>query len=57
MQERVATALHLTLGESFAYETPALFKARLERLGFANVYTRRVDFGYPHPHVLFVARR
>jgi len=57
IQERVATALHLTLGESFTYESPALFKARLERLGFADVRTRRIDFGYPHPHVLCVARR
>ena len=57
MQERLATALHLTLGHSFTYETPALFKARLERLGFAGVRTRRIDFGYPHPHVLCVARR
>ena len=57
IQERIATALHLTLGESFTYESPDLFKARLERLGFVDVRTRRIDFGYPHPHVLFVARR
>jgi cyclopropane fatty-acyl-phospholipid synthase-like methyltransferase len=57
MQERLATALHMTLGESFSYEAPAAFKARLERLGFVDVRTRRVDFGYPHPHVLYVARR
>jgi SAM-dependent methyltransferase len=57
IQERVATALHLTLGESFSYESPALFKARLERLGFVDVRTRRIDFGYPHPHVLCIARR
>jgi 2-polyprenyl-3-methyl-5-hydroxy-6-metoxy-1,4-benzoquinol methylase len=57
IQERVATALHLTLGHSFSYESPALFKARLERLGFVDVRTRRIDFGYPHPHVLYVALR
>jgi SAM-dependent methyltransferase len=57
IQERLATALHLTLGESFSYESPALFKARLERLGFVDVNTRRIDFGYPHPHVLHIARR
>jgi 2-polyprenyl-3-methyl-5-hydroxy-6-metoxy-1,4-benzoquinol methylase len=57
IQERVATALNLTLGHSFSYESPALFKARLERLGFVDVRTRRIDFGYPHPHVLYVALR
>ena len=57
IQERVATSFHLTLGESFTYESPALFTARLERLGFVDARTRRIDFGYPHPHMLFVARR
>ena len=57
IQERIATALHLTLGESFSYESPALFKARLERIGFIDVRTRMIDFGYPHPHVLYIAQR
>jgi 2-polyprenyl-3-methyl-5-hydroxy-6-metoxy-1,4-benzoquinol methylase len=57
IQERVATALHLTFGESFTYESSAAFKARLERLGFVDVRTRRIDFGYPHPHVLYIAKR
>ena len=57
IQERVATALHLTLGQSFSYEPPAAFRARLERLGLRDVQSRRIDFGYPHPHVLYVARR
>jgi 2-polyprenyl-3-methyl-5-hydroxy-6-metoxy-1,4-benzoquinol methylase len=57
LQERIATALHMTLGESFTYESPAAFKARLERLGFVDVRPRRIDFGYPHPHMLFVSRR
>jgi SAM-dependent methyltransferase len=56
IQERIATALHLTLGRSFSYESPAAFRARLKRLGFVDVHTRRIDFGYPHPHVLYVAR-
>ena len=55
-QERMASALGLTLGESFSYETPVDFSARLQRLGFASVRARRIDFGYPHPHVLYVAR-
>jgi len=56
-QERVATALHMTLGESFTYESPAVFKSRLERLGFVDIRARRIDLGYPHPHVLYIAQR
>ena len=55
LQERLATALHLTLGESFSYEAPADFTARLRRHGFEPEAPRRIDFGYPHPHVLYLA--
>jgi 2-polyprenyl-3-methyl-5-hydroxy-6-metoxy-1,4-benzoquinol methylase len=57
IQERAASALGLTLGEAFTYEAPADFIARLQRLGFENVRSRRIDFGYPHPHVLYTAMR
>ena len=57
IQEWLASKLRLTLGESFSYEAPAAFAARLERAGFGDVRVKRVDFGYPHPHVLFTARR
>lgn len=56
LQERLASSAGLTLGEAFSYETPADFTRRLERLGFTSVRARRIDFGYPHPHVLYVAR-
>lgn len=55
VQERFASALGLTLGESFSYEAPLVFKQRLERLGFVDVNAKRIDFGYPHPHILYVA--
>ncbi|MEA2336678.1 MAG: hypothetical protein QOE82_685 [Thermoanaerobaculia bacterium] len=55
IQERAASAVGLTLGESFTYEAPSAFVARLERLGFAEVRAKRIDFGYPHPHVLYTA--
>ncbi|HEX7191250.1 MAG TPA: methyltransferase domain-containing protein [Thermoanaerobaculia bacterium] len=55
-QEALATKLGLTLGESFSYETPAEFTARLQRLGFKDVEAKRIDFGYPHPHILYVSR-
>jgi SAM-dependent methyltransferase len=54
IQERGASALGLTLGESFTYEAPSDFIARLTRLGFADVQSKRIDFGYPHPHILYI---
>jgi 2-polyprenyl-3-methyl-5-hydroxy-6-metoxy-1,4-benzoquinol methylase len=57
IQERGATALGLTLGESFTYEAPSDFIARLTRLGFEAAQSKRIDFGYPHPHVLYTAIR
>ena len=56
-QESLATKLRLTLGESFSYETPAEFTARLRRLGFGEVQAKRIDFGYPHAHMLYVAKK
>src|SRR4051812_21838589 len=56
IQERGATALGLTLGESFTYETPSDFIARLQRLGFEDPKSKCIDFAYPHPHVLYTAR-
>ena len=55
LQERLASALRLTLGESFSYEPPHAFAERLRRHGFAPQPPRRIDFGYPHPHVLYLA--
>jgi len=57
IQERFASAIGLTLGESFSYEAPSDFIARLERLGFDDVKSKRIDFAYPHPHVVYTARK
>jgi cyclopropane fatty-acyl-phospholipid synthase-like methyltransferase len=56
VQERLASALHLTLGESFSYQTPEEIKARLQRHGFTLLTATRIDAGYLHPHMLYVAR-
>lgn len=53
-QELAASALGLTLGEAFSYEAPAVFAARLGKHGFETRW-ERIDFGYPHPHVLYIA--
>ena len=45
------------MAETFNYEPVAAFVARLERAGFAGVRAVKVDAGYPHPHVLFVAEK
>lgn len=57
LQERIASRLGLTLGESFSYEAPADFAERLRRHGLTPEPPRRIDFGYPHPHVLYRASK
>lgn len=49
--------LKITYAVTFNYEPPDAFAARLRRHGFESVAIVRVDGGYPHPHVLFVARK
>ena len=56
LQERIASALRLTLGESFSYESAPDFTARLQSHGFTLVKAERIDTGYAHPHMLYVAR-
>lgn len=57
-QERISMRfLKITKAETFNVEGVGPFVERLERAGFRNVAVKRVDFGYPHPHVLFVARK
>jgi 2-polyprenyl-3-methyl-5-hydroxy-6-metoxy-1,4-benzoquinol methylase len=57
IQERFASAMGLTLGETFTYEAPSEFIARLHRLGFTDAQSKRIDFAYPHPHVMYTAMR
>jgi 2-polyprenyl-3-methyl-5-hydroxy-6-metoxy-1,4-benzoquinol methylase len=55
-QEWLVARIGLTLGESFTYVSPAAFATRLERAGFRDVTVKRIDRGYPHPHVVYVGR-
>jgi 2-polyprenyl-3-methyl-5-hydroxy-6-metoxy-1,4-benzoquinol methylase len=58
MQERISMrVLKITLAETFNVEAVEPFIARLEKHGFSDVHVEPVDFAYPHPHVLFVARK
>lgn len=57
LQEQISMrVLRITMAETFSYESREVFTARLERLGF-TVTSRRIDRGYPHPHLLFAATR
>jgi hypothetical protein len=57
LQEWLVSKVGLTLGQSFSYEPPEMFVARLKRHGFARVEARRIGRGYPHPHILYAALR
>jgi 2-polyprenyl-3-methyl-5-hydroxy-6-metoxy-1,4-benzoquinol methylase len=48
--------LGITMAETFNYESREAFTARLERIGFAEVSSSRIDFGYPHPHIVYAAK-
>jgi SAM-dependent methyltransferase len=55
-QERISDRLGLTLGEAFSYETREQLRERLLRAGFAGFEAIEIGAGYPHAHVLYVAR-
>lgn len=49
--------LKLTLGHDFVYATAAELRRELEAVGFVSFRKVRIDFGYPHSHVLYIAER
>ena len=49
--------LRITLGDEFSYEPPESMVRRLTDAGFADVRIKRIDRWYPHPHILYLARR
>jgi SAM-dependent methyltransferase len=55
-QERGADLLGLTLGEAHSYETREEIRARLLRAGFTGVEAKAIGAGYPHAHILYLAR-
>lgn len=56
-QERLVDLAGLTLGDAFSYETRAEMERRLSRHGFVDVAAVDLGRGYPHAHVLYMARR
>lgn len=57
LQERLVDLVGLTLGDAFTYEPPGRMRERLAAAGFTAVETIPLGRGYPHAHVLYVARR
>lgn len=49
--------LHLTIGDQFSYEGRGSLRARLERAGFQDFEVKEIGRGYPHAHVVYLARR
>jgi cyclopropane fatty-acyl-phospholipid synthase-like methyltransferase len=51
------TFLGISLGEGFIYQTRAEVEATLRGVGFSDVAVHDVGRGYPHPHILYTARK
>ncbi len=57
VQERLVDLVGLTLGDAFSYEPRPALTARLARHGFTEIEAVDLGRGYPHAHLLYVARR
>jgi SAM-dependent methyltransferase len=58
MQEKISDTLFgLTMGEGFYNEPPDVIAERIARAGFTGFTSKRIDFGYPHAHIIYTARR
>lgn len=51
------TFLHVSMGEGFIYQTREEVEATLRAIGFTSFTAREIDAGYPHPHIVYTARR
>lgn len=57
IQEALADRIGLSLGETYDSEPIDVVSERMTRAGFTGVQWKRVDFGYPHAHIVYTARR
>lgn len=51
------TFLKVSIGEGFIYQTRAEVEATLRGIGFGGLTARAVDAGYPHPHIIYSAKK
>ncbi len=49
--------LHLTLGEVVVFQTTPELESMLREIGFTSFTARSIDRGYPHPHIVYTARK
>lgn len=49
--------LGISFGEGFIHQSRADVEAMLREIGFATFEARPVDRGYPHPHILYTAKK
>ncbi|HEX7706690.1 MAG TPA: class I SAM-dependent methyltransferase [Thermoanaerobaculia bacterium] len=49
--------LKVSLGSGFIYQTRAEVEATLRAIGFEGIRARRIDRFYPHPHLIYTARK
>ena len=47
----------LTIGEGFYIDTREEIGQRMARAGFTDFQWKRVDFGYPHAHIIYTSRK
>ena len=51
------TFLHVSIGSGFIYQTRAEVEATLRGIGFTGFTARAIDAGYPHPHIIYSAKK
>ena len=51
------TLLKVSLGSGFVYQTRAEVEATLRAIGFDDIRAKAIDRGYPHPHIVYTARK
>jgi SAM-dependent methyltransferase len=56
LQERLVDRVGLTLGEAHSFETREEIRGRLLRAGFERFEAVEIGAGYPHAHILYIAR-
>ena len=58
LQESISDRiLGISLGSGFIYESNEQIETRMKRLGFIEFKARPIDFGYPHSHIVYTARK
>jgi len=49
--------LKISIGSGFVYQTRAEVESTLRDLGFDDFRAKAIDRGYPHPHIVYSARK